>query len=230
MDPVLEGSMKIHNLLLCREMATARREGRKTQTRRVAKIPEDMVKILGPCGNKLTGDLFLAGEDRDGNSIAVKCPIQPGDSIRWLTTWAYSDEWDDCKPSKLPSLEISKLTLWSYHDSDTKPEGFGRLRSGLFLPGHLRDRMPVDIVTAVRCERVNEISEEDAKAEGIIEIARSLFAHGRMNGFGIKGTTPEDAASTRINAFVSLWNRLHGPGAWERGDWVWVYEFKPNVK
>lgn len=27
-------------------------------------------------------------------------------------------------------------------------------------------------------------------------------------------------------AFVHLWNSIHGPGAWERNDWVWVVGFE----
>ena len=62
-------------------------------------------------------------------------------------------------------------------------------------------------VKSVRVERVQEISAEDAIAKGIMP--------GGVRWIG-------DARGK----FRDLWNALHGPGAWDRNDWVWVYEWE----
>lgn len=71
-------------------------------------------------------------------------------------------------------------------------------------------------VTAVRAERVQDISEADAWAEGVYEYAATM-------GYGIKdsdnGRLLYQLAWDSINA-----KRGHG---WGANDWVWVYDLKP---
>jgi hypothetical protein len=86
-------------------------------------------------------------------------------------------------------------------------------------------------VVEVRAQRIQEISEDDAVAEGCNEwrpcsgelptppepplvCARCGAPRGTV------GMVREARAD-----FVALWDRLH-PGSWERNDWVWVYSFK----
>jgi hypothetical protein len=61
-------------------------------------------------------------------------------------------------------------------------------------------------VTAVRCERVQEIQPWDVVAEG-----------GPNGG--------DEDGSEQSEWFADLWQSIY-PGSWERNDWVWVYEFK----
>lgn len=53
-------------------------------------------------------------------------------------------------------------------------------------------------VLDVRIERIQEITEEDALAEGVAS----------------------------RDGFIELWEAIHGRGAWEQNNWVWVYEFE----
>lgn len=57
--------------------------------------------------------------------------------------------------------------------------------------------------TSVRIEKLNQISEVDAKAEGALNV----------NGEYAEG-------------FASLWESINGPGSWAANPWVWVIEFK----
>lgn len=83
----------------------------------------------------------------------------------------------------------------------------------LWVPSRHLSRITLDIIT-VRVERLNEISETDAKAEGVD--GESLL---RM-GF--------DDCVYRA-AFRSLWERLYGQGSWELNPYVWVIEFKKTA-
>ena len=77
-------------------------------------------------------------------------------------------------------------------------------------------------VTAIRMERLNDISEDDADAEGVLacdgmfddadycRIAKEI-------GSGIGDLKP---------AFVQLWQSIYGPDSWSQNPWVWVIEFK----
>lgn len=71
-------------------------------------------------------------------------------------------------------------------------------------------------ITDVRVERVQDISEVDAKAEG----ADPMPVRFKMPA------PPEGNTGTHQAGFHKLWNSIHGPDAWNRNDWVWVLEFR----
>lgn len=75
-------------------------------------------------------------------------------------------------------------------------------------------------VTDVRCERVQDISREDAVAEGIVH---EVCHHGHKS-VCTAGCWPEPEYK-----FRDLWKTLY-PGSWERNDWVWVRTFKQIEK
>jgi hypothetical protein len=64
-------------------------------------------------------------------------------------------------------------------------------------------------VTAVRVERLRDIGEEDARAEGVTP---SLVG-------------PPESEKHRF-AFRDLWFSINGPDSWNANPWVWVVEFK----
>lgn len=83
-------------------------------------------------------------------------------------------------------------------------------------------------VTNTKIERLQDITEADAAAEGISTIERSLIRHGRLNGYGLAGITPpEEAHATRVNAFRALWVSLHGADSWNANTWVVAVSFHP---
>ena len=86
------------------------------------------------------------------------------------------------------------------------------------------------IVTAVKVERLQQMTEWDAACEGIVDIPRSLHKHGRMDGYGIFGTAPEDASKTRVHAFEKLWRSLHGPDSWKANPEVVCLTFTVHKK
>ena len=73
----------------------------------------------------------------------------------------------------------------------------------------------------VRAERIQDISEEDAIAEGCKGSAYSSIIDDpeALNGWRNTLTT------SRIQ-FMKLWNSIHGPDAWKDNKWVWAYKFR----
>lgn len=65
-------------------------------------------------------------------------------------------------------------------------------------------------ITNIRIERLNDISEEDARAEGV---------HRRMD-------YEKNCYWTESYVFSELWESINGSGSWVLNPWVWVIEFK----
>lgn len=89
-------------------------------------------------------------------------------------------------------------------------------------------------ITGVRVERLQDISEADALAEGIVprevivdtryeagqhrEIEAERFLHGEWPQCKLFESAEE--------AYADLWEQINGPGSWDANPWVWVVEFK----
>jgi len=93
--------------------------------------------------------------------------------------------------------------------------GTERWRPSIFMP-RWASRITLR-VTAVRCERLQDISEDDAKAEGVTTEPRP----GKVNG------QPSTLCPmTHRMAFVWGWDTINGKRApWARNPWVWAITF-----
>jgi hypothetical protein len=87
-------------------------------------------------------------------------------------------------------------------------------RSPLFMP-RWASRLTLQIVD-IRVQRIQDISEEDAKAEGV-----------KPRPYDPEGDCWTDGKYR--TAFNWAWNEMHGwdPNAWERNDWVFAISFRP---
>jgi hypothetical protein len=81
-------------------------------------------------------------------------------------------------------------------------------------------RISLEIVS-VRVERLQEISEADAVAEGIevTEVGEMASATLQL----LKGEQWPPA----VLQYAELWESINGPGSWALNPWVWVVEFRP---
>lgn len=70
-------------------------------------------------------------------------------------------------------------------------------------PTRRASRITLEIVS-VRVERLQEISQEDAAAEGVEGVNTGDF----------------------VTAYARLWESINGPGSWDQNPWVWVLQFK----
>ena len=107
-------------------------------------------------------------------------PYQVGDGLWVREAWRVTSEWDD-----LPPRLITPGVPW-YEANGSPGSPAGRLRPGVFMP-RWASRITLE-VTAVRCERLQEITEEDAKAEGA-SLWVWVCTFGRDRAGRIDGTT-----------------------------------------
>lgn len=179
-------------------MVRAILEGRKTQTRRVVKNP-------------YTPEIHQS----DIAPRAFDCPYgQPGDRLWVRETWQINHVLYDRGPiPKAYPVEFGEPVdmlyradgeFWEQFEID---EGGSSWRPSIFMP-RWASRLLLD-VARIRVERAQDISEEDAIAEG-------------MQCAGIP------AALTNRAAFAHLWNQINIKHGWESNPWVWVVEF-PKV-
>ena len=85
-------------------------------------------------------------------------------------------------------------------------------------------------ITGIRVERLQDISEEDAIAEGIVEWysgeqKRYMLAPDDTSGIFGKSGAWKPCRSAR-EAYCTLWESINVPGSWDSNPWVWVIEFR----
>ena len=192
--------MKELPILVCGQMVRPILEGRKTHTRRVVKVAWSG-----------TGEALLSQSRIDP---AYKCPYgQPGDRLWVRETWGYSEDLPD---GFQDGRHVSRR--WLRYRADGEAADVLRWKPSIHMP-RWASRITLEVV-AVRVERLQDISEEDAQAEGI-ELAAALAA--------FICDTPamrQERKSAYRSAFVDLWQSINGPGSWEQNPLVWVVEFR----
>ena len=189
-------------ILFSAPMVRAILDGTKTQTRRAVKST-GMYAI----------DASIHGEEvarRELAALATRCPYgQAGDQL-WVRE-AFSgphcmDASDGCKAVP-PSKWGDCSRIWYWADGNPTEGDWTRPRPSIHMP-RWASRILLEIA-AVRVERLQDISETDAEAEGIQEIVDAGVDH---------DGTPRDA-------YRALWEQINGADSWSANPWVWVVEF-----
>lgn len=84
-------------------------------------------------------------------------------------------------------------------------------------------------VTSVRVERLNEITEKDAMAEGVAQDVENIpapFADPAYYWHNYDRNRGIDMCADARTSFVTLWESINGAGSWKANPLVWVVEFK----
>lgn len=196
--------MKERPILFSAPMVRAILDGTKTQTRRIVKHPA----AEGKSGwhPTTTGWQYLPG----GSERPV-CPYgRPGDRLWVRETHAPAADcwgaWERrmCMDSTGPAPII-------HYQADGGDPFIERWRPSIHMP-RWASRINLEI-TSVRVERLQDISEADAIAEGISKSDRT------------GGWLPGNCAAPEW-AYRELWEQINGAGSWEANPWVWVVEFR----
>jgi hypothetical protein len=242
MDWKANYSMNEKPILFSSPMIRALLGGRKTQTRRILnEQPKNGWEFESPpVFGRITskhpkrgryGVFIRSGVGTDFPVIdLIPCPYgQPGDQLwvretfyafgRWETRFNPKkgrDEWHFIDLT----LESGKTYLYQSGDSQPQPMG-GKRNSGgvtptwwkrpaIFMPRRA-SRINLE-VSHIRTERLQEISDADAMAEGVLA--------GDWEYVDGEGT------ETAKESYECLWDSINETDAWSTNPWVWVIEFE----
>lgn len=203
--------MKERPILFQGAMVRALLDGTKTQTRRVAKTEITMghESIYGPRQGKYSR-VYLLDKEHDLREIDSACPYgQPGDRL-WVRETHFIN---DFRSAQVPEDERADCQV--VYKADPLPCWEGEENSIVWHPSIHMPRWASRItleITGVRVERLNDISEADAIAEG------APLSEG--------GPCPEPEFQSHTLGYWHLWDSINGAGSWAAHPWVWVVEFK----
>jgi hypothetical protein len=108
--------------------------------------------------------------------------------------------------------------LSEQESADFKAWGFKR-RPSIHMPRRFC-RIELEIVQ-VRVERLQDISEADAKAEGC-----AMAAETHPSDEALREECGYFPPRSYEHGYRLLWEQINGPGAWDANPWVWVVEFR----
>lgn len=202
--------MKERPILFSGPMVNAILDGRKTMTRRIVKFDDaGRVRLGKRCWH------------RDDPDAVRGCQYGlPGDRL-WVRE-TFSDDW---KPDIAYRADGGL-------DADRFDAGV-RWRPSIHMP-RSASRITLEIAD-VRIERLQDISDDDAKAEGVSipvsHTGRGLINVNKLLTGGEFTQAPKHwddwtAVDIRRHAFASLWVDINGAGSWAFNPIVWVVSFK----
>ena len=197
--------MKSRPILFSGAMVRAILDGKKTQTRRVVKQqplggnPDRWSCYHAPDGqSNLWTPVSKSGKIGIFGIAGVKCPYgQPGDQLWVRETFALTG--DNASPIV---HSVHGGVAWRATDH---PKAF-TWKPSIFMP-RWASRITLEL-TGIRVERLQEISEADARAEGVT----------------LRGITRHESECR--GEYRALWESINGPESWDSNPFVWVIEFK----
>jgi hypothetical protein len=219
-------------------MVRAILDGSKTQTRRIIKLPniaweEEKQWCFSECFRSLSNPTkYVAAFWKGSHSEIITCPYGgPGDRLWVKETWQAihisidpeTGRGDDIDyASKIPTS--NEGGWWSVVYAATDPEaqscaedrGFP-WRPPIYMP-RWASRITLEI-TDVRVERLQEINQDDARAEGIVD--GGCLNCGNSEPCGCDNPQPDAR-----DAFSWLWQSINGFESWHANPWVWVITFQ----
>lgn len=144
--------------------------------------------------------------DAEGEHYWMRLPWQVGDRLWVRESWRTLQKVDCLKPRDLAD-DRSKVTYEADPENRNPLWAFGKRRPSLFMP-RWASRLTL-LVTDVRVERLQDISEEDAKAEG----AAGMPTWG-----------------CHRNGFYAIWLDIHGHESWQANPWVVAVTFTVHAR
>lgn len=251
--------MKERPILFSGEMVKAILEGRKTMTRRMMKVQPPNDGADYQAYRILAGDRRNIGKCRwvNKNCLAARVnapyfslPWENGDrlwvketfSVDGIITGSNSNETfssgcieykygrakyfnfstNPSEPEEIPFDDYRREKLIAMYDSQ-----IGDWRPSIFMP-RWASRITLEI-TDISVERLQDITEEDAIAEGI-HLCAGIDEEGYTHGYHWGPVSDAELLfNSAADAYRKLWDSINGqkPGkTWNDNPWVWVIEFK----
>jgi hypothetical protein len=198
-------------ILFSTPMVQAILEGRKTMTRRV--IKEEIIQNAD-----LPGRIYIdrRGVAKIGESIDI-APYKIGDLLWVRESFQAFPHMKELSPWSLEKNGFVTIGEFDYCYKADDDNSENKWRPSIFMPREA-SRILLE-VKGVRIEQIQDISNEDAKAEGVGEHTIFNDVDGYEN-IAVGITTPKQE-------FRELWDHLNAKRgySWESNPWVFVYEF-----
>ncbi|MEJ5904702.1 hypothetical protein V7V80_08425 [Pseudomonas kermanshahensis] len=170
--------------------------------------------------------------DAQGTEHPIVCPYgKVGDRL-WVR-----EAWAQINVAQAPGES------WVvYRECDNRTDYGGPWKPSIHM--RRRDSRILLEVTGVRVERLQDISEDQAKAEGMVYTdfgmqerpGKASIDGGKTfhplkpqqaSGWHAGDATHPDQCLDRARwAFANLWEKINGENSWDANPWVWVVEFK----
>lgn len=220
------GVSGVKPILFSGPMVRAILDGKKTQTRRICKfVPREEGLDFGAtslkaglyhtgCPNGAWVLRSMGGSCWNDRTHPLRCPYgAPGDRL-WVreklirpngSLWLYDA---DNQPVMVAKADETAMLVWAHH----KEQDYC---TSMFMP-RWASRLTLEI-TAIRVERLQEISGDDVLAEGVDLV------------WGNRQTLGTDEGRARALLYGQLWDEINGkrPGcAWADNPWVWCVTFR----
>lgn len=189
-------------ILFSGPMVRALLAGRKTQTRRLVKPQPQLIDgktWVWPCDGADCKWSWGVNVSPGVEPAEQHSPYKVGDRLWVRETFSPI-------PAAKPSgyfTDPKWINRECFYAADNdKPTWAGKWKPSMFMPRKF-SRITLE-VTAVKCERLKDITEEDAIAEGA-----------QCAGF--------PASLTNRGAFAKLWQQINGPESWDSNPFVFAY-------
>ncbi|QJQ31800.1 hypothetical protein GV829_04525 [Sphingomonas lacunae] len=208
-------------ILFSAPMVRALIEGSKTQTRRMLKLRRHkQFSEFGPSDTPGYDWHFRRADGCwcDHRQSDLPLPYAIGDRLWVKETWRTHRRWDAEQPSAIDATRV-----WHEADERDNCDQHGKVRPAIYMP-RWASRLTLT-VTDVRVQRLQDISEADAIAEGV---KSSSNGSGVVpDGYWMDYSVEQGRIWVRnpIKSYATLWNSIHGRGAWQANPWVTAISF-----
>ncbi|EKN5943835.1 hypothetical protein DVP82_23185 [Yersinia enterocolitica] len=192
-------------ILFNSEMVNAILSGRKTQTRRI--ISEKTLHLFGVAASAGECHPLELCDERSQSYYLEFCPLgKPGDQLWVRECFSDLEDFDFFNPS-VPDVIPG---YWYWADGNPEWGNWTKPKPSIHMPRRA-SRINL-LITGVRVERLQDISEQDARAEGVK---------------AWRGPA-EELVGGKL-AFFELWDSIYGQKEgenWQANPWVWVINFE----
>lgn len=195
-----------HPILFSTPMVQALLNGTKTQTRRIVKLPNYHPSVPEKQKKLLTIKDWILYDGNNEEIGTMRKPDKEGDVLWVRETFRGIEQDFGC-----PRFEYKATENINLGD---------KWKPSIFMP---KEACRIFLkVKSIRIERLQDISEEDAQAEGI----KKTWIADKLRDCRFKNYINNGEGSLLpCESFRSLWHSINGPSSWIENPYVFVYEF-----
>lgn len=244
--------MNIKPILFSTDMVRAIMDGRKTETRRILKMtkeevddaywgftcftPSGHISVRGAHANGQFGESFIKLKYDIGDVLWVR------ESAKITGITGTTRFYDSSKEPPPGYTSIKKIKIKYVADEKTSEVAYpDRLSTNIKLSQGLSNGVFKEAariwlkVTGITVERLQDITEDSAKAEGLACVTKDgdLYKYGipdvdgQPGGYNNNsGWAWSDWSKIPTRAFQTLWESINGEDSWVQNPWVWVVKFE----